>query len=71
MKVPIKVTVQNLSTGQELVRVYDSKNECLMKTNTLVVQMMSKFNVDEIFIRYEHVNDYKFDDLVEDLPFPR
>lgn len=69
MTTPIEVTVQNLSTGQEVVRVYDSKNECLMKTNTLVVQMMSKYNVDEIFIRYRHLEDGKVSDLIDDLPF--
>ena len=69
MTAPIEVTVQNLSTGVEVVRTYDSKNEALMKTNTLVVQMMSKFNVDELFIRYRSVSEHKVVDLVEDLPF--
>lgn len=69
MIVPIEVTVQNLSTGVEVVRTYDSKNEALMKTNTLVVQMMSKYNVDEIFIRYRSVRDHVISDLTSDLPF--
>ena len=69
MTAPIEVTVQNLSTGVEVVRTYDSKNEALMKTNTLVVQMMSKYNVEELFIRYRAVKEKKVVDLVEDLPF--
>ena len=69
MTAPIEVTVQNLSTGVEVVRTYDSKNEALMKTNTLVVQMMSKYNVDEIFIRFRSVSEHKAVELVEDLPF--
>ena len=69
MTAPIEVTVQNLSTGVEVVRTYDSKNDALMKTNTLVVQMMSKYNVDELFIRYRSVSEHKVVDLVEDLPF--
>lgn len=69
MTAPIEVTVQNLSTGVEVVRIYDSKNEALMKTNTFVVQMMSKYNVDELFIRYRAVKENKVVDLVEDLPF--
>ena len=69
MTAPIEVTVQNLSTGVEVVRTYDSKNEALMKTNTLVVQMMSKYNVDEIFIRFRAVSEHKVVELVEDLPF--
>ena len=69
MTAPIEVTVQNLSTGVEVVRTYDSKNEALMKTNTLVVQMMSKHNVEELFIRYRAVSDSKVSELVQDLPF--
>lgn len=69
MTAPIEVTVQNLSTGVEVVRTYDSKSEALMKTNTLIVQMMSKYNVDELFIRYRAVNEKKVVDLIEYLPF--
>lgn len=69
MIAPIEVTLQNLSTGVEVVRTYDSKNEALMKTNTLVVQMMSKYNVEELFIRYRSVKEKKLVDLIEDLPF--
>lgn len=69
MTAPIEVIVQNLSTGVEVVRTYDSKNEALMKTNSLIVQMMRKYNVEELFIRYRAVKEKKVVDLIEDLPF--
>lgn len=53
----IKVTFGNISLGYECIRVYDSKNEAMIKTNQLILQHMRKYNTDEIYVRFESYVD--------------
>lgn len=65
----IKVTFSNVSIGYECIRVYDSKNDALIKTNRLLLQHMRKYNTDEIYVRYESYTDDIVDPDKLDLPF--
>ena len=65
----IKVTFSNVSIGHEFIRVYDSKNEALIKTNQLILQHMRKYNTEEIYVRYESYTDDIVDSDNLDLPF--
>ena len=64
----LKVTLCNISLGTEICRIFDSKNEALIKMNTLLIKEMKKYNTDEIFLRYESYAD--IGDVCENpLPF--
>lgn len=65
----VQVTFSNVSIGYECIRVYDSKNEALIKTNQLILQHMRKYNTDEIFVRYESYTGDTVDPEKLDLPF--
>ena len=69
MKQCIKVTFSNVSIGYECIRVYDSRNEAMIKTNELILSHMRKYNTDEIFVRYESHTDGIVDRYSQDLPF--
>lgn len=53
----MKVTLCNVTLGTEVVRIYDSRNEAMMRTNTLLIKEMNKYNTDELFVRYESYCD--------------
>lgn len=67
MTLPIKVTIQDLSQGIEIIRVYDSKQIAMIETNKFVIKLMAKYSVEELFVRYESYKEKKIDSL--DLPF--
>ena len=65
----IQVTFSNVSLGYECIRVYDSKNEAMIKTNELILKHMRKYNTDEIFVRYESYTGDIVGPNSLDLPF--
>lgn len=53
----MKVILCNVSLGTEVMRIYDSRNEAMMRTNTLLLKEMRKYNTNEVFVRYESYSD--------------
>ena len=62
-----KVTFSNISKGEDMVRISDSKNQALIWLNHQLVRTMRLPGCNEIFVRLESYSEDMFQDSV--LPF--
>ena len=62
-----KITFSNISKGEDMVRICDSKNQALMWLNHQLVKSMRLQHCNELFVRLESYSEDVFQDSV--LPF--
>ena len=62
-----KITFGNISKGEDMVRIFDSKNQALIWLNHQLVRTMRLQHCNELFVRLESYSEDIFQDVV--LPF--
>ena len=62
-----KITFGNISKGEDMVRIFDSKNQALVWLNHQLVRTMRLQHCHELFVRLESFSEDIFQDSF--LPF--